>query len=162
MPVSLPLPSLLATATGITGSAWASGCIASISLTGIPAALQLSAPTSATVWQEFFNRGIALMPKVAVTTALAYAYASYSAHREGRKWKGLAAGGALTVAIVPFTLIFMSSTNGLLFKAAAGTLEASQEDVATLIGRWGVLNLVRSLLPLAGTIVGLSTVFQSL
>lgn len=102
------------------------------------------------------------MPKVAVTTALAYAYASYSAHREGRKWKGLAAGGALTVAIVPFTLIFMSSTNGLLFKAAAGTLEASQEDVATLIGRWGVLNLVRSLLPLAGTIVGLSTVFQSL
>ncbi|KAM0199872.1 hypothetical protein ACHAPA_004242 [Fusarium lateritium] len=162
MPVSLPLPSLLATATGITGSAWASGCIASISLAGIPAALQLSAPTSATVWQEFFNRGFALMPKVALTTALAYAYASYAAYQEGRKWKGLVTAGALTIAIVPFTGIFMNSTNSLLFKAAAGTLEASQEDVATLIGRWGVLNLVRSLLPLAGTIVGLSTVFQPL
>ncbi|KAF4991817.1 hypothetical protein FGRMN_7587 [Fusarium graminum] len=162
MPFSLPLPSLLATATGIVGSAWASGYIASLSLAGVPAALQLQAPTSATVWQELFNRGFALMPKLAGTTALAYAYAAYLAYKEDRDWKGLAAGGVLTVAIVPFTIVFMSSTNDLLFKAASGTLEASQDDVAKLIGRWGVLNLIRSLLPLAGTIIGLSTAFQSL
>ncbi|KAM0349779.1 hypothetical protein ACHAPU_003610 [Fusarium lateritium] len=162
MPVSLPLPSLLATATGIVGSAWASGCIASISLAGVPAALQLQAPTSAIVWQELFNRGFALMPKLAATTALAYTYAAYVSYKAGRDWKGLAAGGILTVAIVPFTIVFMSSTNSLLFKAASGTLEASQDDVAKLIGRWGVLNLIRSLLPLAGTMIGLSAAFQSL
>ncbi|KAF4955002.1 hypothetical protein FSARC_11960 [Fusarium sarcochroum] len=161
MPLSLPLPSFLATATGIAGSAWASGAIAALSLAGIPAAL--SAPsTSATVWQEIFNRGFAIMPKFAATTAVAYLYAAYAANQDGRSWKGLAAGALLTVAIVPYTVVFMSSTNELLFKAAAGTLGASQDDVAKLIGRWGVLNLVRSLFPLAGTIAGFSALFQSL
>jgi hypothetical protein len=102
------------------------------------------------------------MPKFAVTTTAAYLYAAYTAQNQGRSWKGLAAGAALTVSIVPFTILFMKSTNELLVKAAAGTLEASQEDVAKLIGRWGVLNLVRSLLPLAGAAAGFSTLFQSL
>ncbi|KAJ4041031.1 hypothetical protein NW761_010135 [Fusarium oxysporum] len=161
MPISIPLPSLVATATGITGSAYASGFIASLSLAGIPAALQLSGPPGVSVWQVLFNRGFALMPKLAGTTAIAYLYAAYTAHQQGRNWKGLAASAALTVSIVPFTIIFMSSTNELLFKASAGTLDASQEDVATLIGRWGgVLNLVRSLLPLAGAAFGFSTLFS--
>ncbi|KAJ4014928.1 hypothetical protein NW766_005247 [Fusarium irregulare] len=157
----MPLPSLLATATGITGSAWASGFIISLSLAGVPAALQLQAPSSATVWQELFNRGFALMPKFAITTSAAYLYAIYAARQEGRSWKGLGIASALTVSIVPFTIIFMASTNDLLMKAAAGTLEASQEDVAKLIGRWGVLNLVRSLLPLAGAVAGFSTLIES-
>ncbi|KAJ4261549.1 hypothetical protein NW762_006977 [Fusarium torreyae] len=161
MAIALPLPSLVAIATGIAGSAWASGAIAALSLVGVPGAL--AAPsTSATVWQELFNRGIAIMPKFAVTTAVAYLYAAYAANQDGRGWKGLAAGAVLTVAIVPYTLVFMQPTNELLFKAAAGTLGASQDDVAKLIGRWGVLNLVRSLLPLAGTIAGFSALFQSL
>ncbi|RGP79853.1 hypothetical protein FLONG3_2033 [Fusarium longipes] len=162
MPLSLPLPSLLATATGITCSAWASGFIASLSLAGVPAALQLPAPSSATAWQGLFNRGFALMPKFVVTTTAAYFYAAYTAQKRGHSWKSLVAGAVLTVSIVPFTLIFMESTNELLLKAAAGTLEASQEDVAKLIGRWGVLNLVRSLLPLAGAAVGFSATFQLL
>lgn len=175
MPISIPLPSLVATATGITGSAYASGktiksdvrhsliflgFIASLSLAGITAALQLSGPPAVSVWQVLFNRGFALMPKFAGTTAIAYLYAAYTAHQQGRNWKGLAASAALTVSIVPFTIIFMSSTNDLLFKASAGTFDASQEDVATLIGRWGVLNLVRSLLPLAGAALGFSTLFS--
>ncbi|KAG5751598.1 hypothetical protein H9Q69_010510 [Fusarium xylarioides] len=84
MPISFPLPSLVATATGITGSAYASGFIASLSLAGIPAALQLSGPASVSVWQALFNRGFALMPKFAGTTAIAYLYAAYTAHQQGR------------------------------------------------------------------------------
>ncbi|KAM5343039.1 hypothetical protein ACJ41O_014005 [Fusarium nematophilum] len=159
--MQLPLPSLLATATGITGSAWASGAIAGLSLMSIPAAL--SAPsTSATVWASLFNHGAAIMPKFAGTTALAYLYAAYDAHQHGRRWKGLAAGALLTVAIVPYTILFMRGTNALLLEAAGGTLEASKEEVAKLIGRWGVLNLGRSLFPLAGTIVGFLTMFENL
>ncbi|CEI65321.1 hypothetical protein FVEN_g6253 [Fusarium venenatum] len=162
MPVSIPLPSLLASATGIAGSVWASGFIASLSLAGIPAALQLPAPSSTIVWHELFNRGFALMPKFAVTTTAAYFYAAYTAQKQGHAWKGLVVGAVSTVSIIPFTILFMKSTNELLFKAAAGTLEASQEDVAKLIGRWGFLNLVRSLIPLAGAVAGFSTLFQSL
>ncbi|KAF5017729.1 hypothetical protein F66182_10327 [Fusarium sp. NRRL 66182] len=161
MPVSLSPPSLLAIATGIAGSAWVSGAIAGASLMAVPAAL--SAPsTSATVWQEIFNRGIALMPKLAATTAASYLYGAFSAHQDGRSWKGLATSALLTVAIVPYTILFMSSTNNFLFKAASGTLGASQDEVSRLIGRWGVLNLGRSLLPLAGTVVGFSALIQSL
>lgn len=97
------------------------------------------------------------MPKFAATTTAAYLYAAYAASQEGRSWKSLVTAAALTVSIVPFTIVFMKSTNELLFKAAAGTLEASQEDVAKLIGRWGILNLVRSLLPLVGAAVGFSS-----
>ncbi|KAF9767080.1 hypothetical protein IL306_000412 [Fusarium sp. DS 682] len=160
MPISIPFPSFLATATGITGSAWASGFIASLSLAGITAALQLSGPSSVSVWQTLFSRGIALMPTFAGTTAIAYLYAAYTAHQQKRNWKELVTSAALNVAIVPFTFIFMSSTNELLFKVSAGTLDASPEDVVTLIGRWGVLNLIRSLLPLAGAAVGFSTLFE--
>ncbi|RSM10222.1 hypothetical protein CDV31_007298 [Fusarium ambrosium] len=156
-----PVPSLLATATGLTGSAWTSGAIASLSLVGIPAAL--SAPsTSATVWASIFNHGVAIMPKFAVTTALAYLYAAYDARQNGHSWKGFVSGAVLTVAIVPYTIVFMSSTNELLHGAAKGTLQATNEEVAKLIGRWGVLNLGRSLLPLAGTVTAFLALFESL
>ncbi|KAF4953857.1 hypothetical protein FGADI_5649 [Fusarium gaditjirri] len=76
MPISIPLPSLLATTTGITGSAYASGFIASLSLAGITAALKLPVPPSVSAWHVLFNRGIALTPKFAGSTAIAYLYAA--------------------------------------------------------------------------------------
>ncbi|KAF5003771.1 hypothetical protein FDECE_9701 [Fusarium decemcellulare] len=159
--MQLPLPSLLATATGITGSAWASGAIAALSLVGIPAAL--SAPsTSATVWASIFNHGVAIMPKFAGTTATAYLFAAYDANQNGRSWKGLVAGAVLTVAIVPYTIVFMTPTNNLLLGAAQDTLVASKEEVARLIGKWSTLNLIRSLFPLAGTVAGFMALSQNL
>ncbi|KAF4465199.1 hypothetical protein FALBO_7968 [Fusarium albosuccineum] len=159
--MQLPLPSLLATATGITGSAWASGAIAALSLVGIPAAL--SAPsTSATVWASIFNHGVAIVPKFAGTAAIAYLFAAYDAHQNGRSWKGLVAGAVLTVAIVPYTMVFMTPTNNLLLGAAQETLAASKEEVARLIGKWSTLNLIRSLFPLAGTVAGFRALSQNL
>ncbi|KAF4981234.1 hypothetical protein FZEAL_2922 [Fusarium zealandicum] len=158
--MQLPLPSLLATATGITGSAWASGAIAGLSLVGIPAAL--SAPSdSAIVWASIYNHGVSIMPRLAGTTAIAYLYAAYDAYRHDRSWKGFVAGALLTVAIVPYTVVFMSGTNDLLHAAAQGTLGASQNEVAKLIGRWGALNLARSLFPLIGTVAGFLGLFQT-
>lgn len=102
------------------------------------------------------------MPKFAVTTTAVYLYAAYTAQQQGRSWKGLVFGAVSTVSIIPFTVLFMSSTNELLLKAVAGTLEASSEDVAKLIGRWGFLNLVRSLIPLTGAAAGFSALFSTL
>ncbi|KAH7133290.1 hypothetical protein B0J13DRAFT_610383 [Dactylonectria estremocensis] len=157
--MSLPTPSLLAVATGVVGSAWASGAIASMSLAGIPAALVASSP--ATVWAEIFARGIALMPKVAVTTAGAFLYAAYDTRRRRGNWLGFVAGGVLTVAIVPYTLAFMAGTNDLLHGAAKGVSALGEEEVRKLVGRWGVLNLGRSLLPLTGAAAGLITLIQN-
>ncbi|KAH7153149.1 hypothetical protein EDB81DRAFT_790675 [Dactylonectria macrodidyma] len=155
----LPTPSLLAVATGVVSSAWSSGVIASMSLAGVPAALVASSP--ATIWAEIFARGVALMPKVAVTTAGAFLYAAYDTRRRGGNWLGFVAGGVLTVSIVPYTLAFMVGTNDLLHGAARGVSALGEHEVRKLVGRWGVLNLGRSLLPLAGAGVGFLTLIQN-
>ncbi|KAI5458080.1 hypothetical protein BGZ63DRAFT_363440 [Mariannaea sp. PMI_226] len=159
--MQLTTPTLLAIATGIVGSAWSSGSIASISLIGVPGALLAPSSAAATIWAEFFARGIALMPKIAATAAVSYLYAAYDARSRGDSWKGFVAGAVLTISIVPYTQIFMSGTNALLHAAANGTSSAGVDEVRSLIGKWASLNLGRSLLPLAGAGLGLVALLQN-
>ncbi|KAF7543828.1 hypothetical protein G7Z17_g10429 [Cylindrodendrum hubeiense] len=158
--MQLPTLSLLAVATGVVSSAWSSGTIASISLVGVPAALTASS-SPATLWAAFFARGVALMPKVAVTTAATFLYGAYDTRQRGGNWKGFVGAAVLTVAIVPYTLAFMAGTNDLLHGAARGASAFSEGEVKRLIAKWGALNLGRSLLPLAGAGVGLVTLLQN-
>lgn len=127
-----------------------------MSIAGIPAA-KLIPQTSAQTWAEVFRCGIALMPKVAATVAAAWGYAAYDARSRGDSWTGYVAAGALTVSIVPFTLIFMGKTNDALHLAAKGASTLGSAQVAELLDRWGSLNLVRSALPLLGAVTGLVT-----
>lgn len=98
------------------------------------------------------------MPIVAVTSLAAFAYTAYDRSRRGLDWKRYATAGALTLAIVPFTLIFMHPTNQALLQIAGGGTTAAvvnDESVRALITKWAGLNLTRSLLPLAGAVVGI-------
>ncbi|XWX01437.1 hypothetical protein V2A60_009465 [Cordyceps javanica] len=144
-------PSLVAVATGIVGSVWASGAIASLTLIGIPTAF--ATPQSPIiVWNGLYTRGMAVMPKVAVVTALCYLYGAYERRRRGTAGGACLAAAGLVVSIIPFTLVFMRSTNEMLLNGqSAATLAASTR----LISKWGSLNLVRSLLPLAAGMLGL-------
>jgi len=71
-----------------------------------------------------------------------------------RTWsrRGLLAAG-LTIAIYPFTVLLMGSTNDALMNAADTGI--GKEMARSLLERWGVLNLMRGLLPLAGGVIGL-------
>ncbi|KAH8714264.1 hypothetical protein BGZ61DRAFT_208880 [Ilyonectria robusta] len=158
--MQFPTPSLLAVATGVVGSAWSSGMIASISVIGVPGAL-IASSSPATIWAEFFARGVALMPKVAATTAVGFLYAAYDTRQRGGNWKGFVAAGTLALAIVPYTLAFMAGTNNLLHGAVSGAGAFSEGEVKRLISKWGALNLGRSVLPLAGAGVGLVTLLQN-
>ena len=129
------------------------GSIASISLIGIPAAL-IAPETSARVWAELYNRGVGLMPKLVIGVAGAYLYAAYDARKKTGIWKGFAVAAALAVSIIPYTFLTMIGTNHALHAIATGAYTASEAEVSRLIGRWGVLNLGRSLLPLAGAVAG--------
>lgn len=95
------------------------------------------------------------MPKVAITVALAYGYAAYDAKSKGGNWTGFLAAAGLVVAIVPFTILFMSSTNAALHAAARETTSVSTAQVFELCNTWTVLNTTRCLLPLAGAAAGL-------
>lgn len=104
-----------------------------------------------------FTRGMTIMPKIAVTVAISYVYAAYDAYNRGGYWKGYLAAGGTVVSIVPFTLIFMNSTNAALISSVTRASVLSQTQTFELIEKWGLLNLTRSILPLAGAATGMLT-----
>ena len=102
------------------------------------------------------------MPTFAATAASAYLYAAWDRRQQGGIWKGFVVAAALTVGIVPYTLLTMLPTNAALDAIVDGSRSAAQEEVSMLVGRWGVLNLGRSLFPLAGAVAGLITFLGNL
>lgn len=72
------------------------------------------------------------------------------------------AGAVLTVAIVPYTMVFMGGTNEVLHRVAGGLVNATQSETATLVRRWGALNIGRSFLPLIGALVSTATFFSGI
>ncbi|EFZ03474.1 Anthrone oxygenase gedH [Metarhizium brunneum] len=146
-------PPLVAVATGIVGSAWAAGAIASLSLIVIPV-LKVSPESTAPAWADVYKRGAALMPKVAVGVALAYGYAAYDVQSHGGKWVGFAAAAGSMLAIVPFTLAVMTRTNASLQKAAKDGTPGSDPQVNSLLDDWAWMNFARSLFPLASAVIG--------
>lgn len=97
------------------------------------------------------------MPRVAGAVALSYAYAAWDARSQDKDWVGYSVAAGLVVSIVPFTVIVMSSTIQPLSGAALGSITLSASQVTELIGTWGTQNIFRSLLPLAGAVLGFLT-----
>lgn len=108
-----------------------------------------------------FIGGASLMPKISTTVALSYAYAAYETRSRGGDWTGFLVAAGLLVSIVPFTLLVMSSTNTALINSAKGSSSLAQGQVSELIKKWAVLNLTRSLLPLAAAATGFVTFLKN-
>ncbi|KAF4121732.1 protein of unknown function (DUF1772) [Geosmithia morbida] len=155
-------PSLIAATTGIVGSAWTSGAIASISLIGIPAYLS-SPDTSAQIWATSYERGKNTMPKVAIAVALAYFYAAYDSHGRDAAgaWKGFLGAAGLVLVILPFTRAVMKPTNDSLHSIASGSSATPQIQSGGLLKKWSALNIIRSLFPLAGAALGFVTLLAN-
>lgn len=130
-----------------------------LSVLAIPGLLSTtsSVPTQllAQQWAGIYNRGKLLGPQAAVLSLLGYGYLMYDRSRQRRGWGVYLGAMALTIGIVPYTLIFMDRTNQALLGVAEGANVLGAEAVRELLVRWKGLNLVRSLLPLAGAVLGL-------
>lgn len=131
--------------------------------------------TLALQWKTLYNHGKVQNPPIAAISAcslyyLAYAVRSHSAHYSrfaGESTGAFYAGAAfLTLGIVPWTLVVMTSTNDRI--AAVAEIEAgneteekskggglSDEEFDGLLGRWQVLNGIRGVFPLVGGVLGL-------
>ncbi|KAJ5711587.1 DUF1772-domain-containing protein [Penicillium malachiteum] len=157
-----------AQAIGISGAAWLSGNIASLSILTTPTLLEYDKETNrspnllAKQWKSLFEIGKAQNPPVAATVAASFLYLAWSVGKGASLSKSTLynriglylAAAALTVGIVPFTIITMSGTNKRLLQKAQSTSDTERE-VPGLVKQWTELNFARSLLPLAGAACGL-------
>ncbi|EPS36308.1 hypothetical protein H072_10178 [Dactylellina haptotyla CBS 200.50] len=151
--MEISAPSLLAVTTGLLGSAWASGAMASLTITGIPAAKAFP-ETAAQTWAIIFAKGLLTIPPTAVSAGLLYGYAAWDASgRPNGQQSYFTTAAFLSAGVVPFTLIFLNDTNIKLQAVADGVSVLSEASVLALADKWGSLNLIRSLLPLSATLV---------
>ena len=145
------------------------GSILSISLFGVHSILLAPSPVLARQWQSSFDRGKIINPAVALVSIFSYAWLSYKLYGtlNHPKAEMYALSALLTFGIWPWTIIIMMPTNKKLFKKYAEMKNLSVEEKATEVGLpkgestkelvdwWGVLNAWRSVMPLAGAVLGL-------
>ncbi|KAK3720349.1 hypothetical protein LTR37_003760 [Vermiconidia calcicola] len=146
--------------TAVIMGAFLSGTMMGLSLIGIPLLLNTNVRCEHLLrqWVCLYNYGHRILPAISITTLLIYAYIVFNKWSDGESWISYALAGALTVGIIPFTLIVMLSTNNLLFQledeiktnSKATTLENAQK----LVTKWGRMHLMRSCFPLAGAFLG--------
>ena len=152
------------------------GNIAAFSFVAAPALLRsynegsASASTVVKQWRSIYEAGKAQNPPIAAVTASAFLYLAW-ASRSGKNVAGPMAweistlyGTAtfLTLGIIPFTLIFMrGNLNALVSKANMDAVSADKSglEIQRLISKWIALNAIRSMLPLAGSVVGMIATF---
>lgn len=150
------------------------GNIAALSLIAVPALTnaqeekEVSPGTAVKLWKKIYDAGKSQNPPVAATTAAAFLYLAWSARpgiRTTYNPAGLyTAAAILTVSIVPYTIVTMRPTNNALIKLAKSQADLTAADVLQsngLLGRWMVLNGIRSLLPLVGGVVAITAAFLS-
>ncbi|KAF5393676.1 hypothetical protein D9757_000344 [Collybiopsis confluens] len=179
----LPIGVRIAAALGLAGSAWCSGAclscsfIAGASLTDpLPPA---AAAHASRMWQNVYNRGGRMIPPAAITSSLAFAYASVftlktsspspsllaeAAIHRVRKLFGISS--ALMISVIPFWLIIVLPTvNAITAKAKAlqardeqGKASVLDDETLELIKKWNWLNGVKGIIALAVTSVGVSAI----
>ncbi|KAG5992477.1 hypothetical protein E4U52_002789 [Claviceps spartinae] len=139
-----------------------SGAMFSVSTIMIPTLLDTNKePAGLTKqWARLYHYGSVLMPSMSVAIAAIYGFA-WMQYRQSPSEQGMRclAAGALTMAIAPYTWFAMIPTNNALFAIAAsgsdfaGT-QGANEKARGLVMKWVILHSIRSILPLAGAVMG--------
>ena len=138
----------------------------SLSLIAIPVFLDTTtaSPQLFHQWVRMYHYGHQVLPTMAVGTFLLYSYNALKALRNRQKkpskkgWGIFALAGITTISMLPFTWIFMVPTNSELFRLEE--VSKGQPGVMGIKGgkelvvKWAWLHVARSLLPLAGAVVG--------
>ena len=112
----------------------------------------------ANAWRKVYLSGHVRGPAIAGATGLIYAIAAWRKHAVGEPWRVFAVAGAITATIAPYTMTIMQGTNNALSRAddlAVKGTEPAWAEVERLVVRWGRLNAIRALIPMAGGVMGL-------
>lgn len=122
-------------------------------------------------WRNLYHIGKAQNPPIAIVTSSIYLYLAWAVslysgpELDARQLsphaaKLYAVAAVLTLGIIPWTLAVMRPTNNLLeshatrFETPASGADKQAIEIDAHLAKWKTLNLVRSLFPLAGSLVG--------
>lgn len=117
-------------------------------------------------WVRLYHYGHIYLPALCIATCGLYGFEAMTKRAQKRyQWVRYALAAVSTLAMVPFTWVFMTSTNNALFRLEAETASGSGLDsdafsdslgltVHGLIIRWTWLHMTRSLSPLFGAYLG--------
>ncbi|KAJ5604484.1 hypothetical protein N7510_009638 [Penicillium lagena] len=168
-----PLSFRIAQAVGLSGAAWLSGNISTLSMIVMPALLRshrennVSPSILAKQWRHLYDNGSSQNPQISALIACTLFYCAWSVREGGALFRpaqtslaGLyVAAGLLVLAFTPWTLGVMACTNNELKKMALSKSEASDEETIGLLNTWTMLNGIRGIFPLVGGFVGLTAAF---
>lgn len=132
----------------------------SLSLMAVPVLLDTTTNASQLFhqWVRMYHYGHQVLPTAAVGTFLLYSYTSIKKRKANKSWGIFLLAGVTTLSILPFTWVFMLSTNNELFRlesvSKAEPLVKGVVEAKELVVKWSWLHFTRSLLPLAGAIIG--------
>ncbi|ETI19897.1 hypothetical protein G647_08912 [Cladophialophora carrionii CBS 160.54] len=136
-----------------------------LSLMAVPVLLETTSLPAQLLhqWVTMYAYGHRVLPGLAIVTCLIYLGVAFTRRTRNDAWVRYGLAGIVTVNIVPFTLIFMVSTNNTLFglerdARVAGLVTTDIETGKELVTRWSRLHLMRSMLPLVGTVIGVTAV----
>lgn len=143
--------------------------MASLSLIAVPVLLDTSTDASQLLrqWSRMYHYGHMIMPGIAVTTTLLHVATAAQQCAANKPWGTFACAGLATIAIAPFTWTVMEGTNSTLFRLLEQAGEKKADAVGLLemkklVKRWSWLHLARSMLPLAGTLLGVAGILAEL
>lgn len=130
-----------------------------LSILDVPVLHDTATPASLLVnqWCRIYHYGHRLYPALCIATCVLYGHSGLAHQAASQPWRLYALAGTTTLAMVPFTWIFMSTTNNALFRAqklSKEGRETSIQEAKRLLTKWGWLHFVRSLFPLTGAVLG--------
>jgi len=148
----------------VSSSFFVSGFSFSASYLSLPAIASSPVPLRLKQWLKIYDLGKLVAPPLGVTGGLAWAYLAWFAYPE-TAWKTYAAAGVATFGgTLLWTVVVMRPTNQALMEMAMKGGEGADDVKGKVdfekraeqeLGKWDRMNLVRTVVPLVGGLVGL-------
>ncbi|EED18966.1 conserved hypothetical protein [Talaromyces stipitatus ATCC 10500] len=161
------VPPIGVQATAVVSGSFLTGAMVCLTGVVIPVFLDTDAESAHLLrhWVRLYHYGHIYMPVLCIATVGLYGYSSLRLKGwNSQHWTTYAAAAATTIAMVPFTWVFMAPTNNILFgweeMATAGAPVAELDAVRKVVVKWAWLHLARSVFPLIGVIVGFTGILQ--
>lgn len=114
-------------------------------------------------WARLYHYGHIYLPALCVSTTGMYAFTTLRKRAaNNEQWSRYALAAISTIAMVPFTWVFMTPTNDTLFSLDASEFFMELGLARGLVVKWAWLHVTRSFFPLVGAILGFTALQQEL